>query len=173
MNNHGTALGIAHKARFTRSHPKAANPLPQSTTDRSNNMSFHRASLKATLVSALALTTFATLGCGSAGASAEGDVRTAIQAFFDSINTGKKENIIGNSCSSLAASFSKAFDEEGTGDDSGKRPFSMTVDSISNIRVYEDTATADIVMHSSSKPDPRSFVATIARENGAWKYCTL
>lgn len=130
---------------------------------------------RASLVGPLCLALVLTTGCGAIFRSDETQVRTAIKAWFDSFATSNVDTIAKNACGVVAAKFRQSAAEEGlnqgANNDSGK-PFSMTVDSISNIQVLGDTATASVTVHSSSKPEPRNFVATVTKENGTWKYCT-
>lgn len=135
------------------------------------------ATLRLLLLGPLCLAIVLAAGC-SAFRSDKDQVRDAIQAHFDSYATiapsRSTETLEKNSCAALAAKIRKSFEEEGVFDepDDGTT-FTMTVDAISNIQVADDSATASVILHSSSKPDPRSFVATAIKEDGAWKYCTV
>ncbi|GAA1687158.1 Rv0361 family membrane protein [Fodinicola feengrottensis] len=121
---------------------------------------------------ALCLAMLATTGCGALFVSDQEKVSIAIRAFYTSVATTNIDNIVQNSCSSLGAKLRTYFDTLGPQDNDRKKLLSLTVDSISDIQVVGDTATASVTGHSSSKPDPATIVATVVKENGEWKYCT-
>jgi hypothetical protein len=125
--------------------------------------------LRAAVASALCLAVLATTGCGKSDPES---VRAAIQTFFDSFATNDPETIYKSTCDALGATIREAMKGEEEADQTGKKKFTMTTDSISDIQVVGNTATARVTVHSSSKPEPGTFVATVIKEHGKWKYCT-
>ncbi|MFC7624712.1 hypothetical protein [Microlunatus sp. GCM10028923] len=149
--------------------PTPAIGHPRTSSQPATRLRAGRAGLRLLLLGPLCLALGLSTGC-TAFKSDQEQVRDAIQTYYDSFAEASAKNdiemIAKNACDRVAAELRKTEGSDSTGS------FSATVDSISDIQVVGDSATASVVFHTSTKPDPRSYVATVIKERGNWKFCT-
>ncbi|NNH70434.1 hypothetical protein HLB23_11270 [Nocardia uniformis] len=121
-------------------------------------------------VAAFAAAAATMVGYGNAAAQdMESDqIRIAVYDYIDAANTGSVDAIAANLCE---ASAQTVLDNARTHGQSAVPALSMTVDSISDIQIYGDSASATVAVYSAAKNKTNSGQVTLAKEDGQWRMC--